>query len=105
MVWPWLPPRSWHDHRQDACTLCGQKRFVSDGASRALVQEMSDMDKAGSTGSALRLRPAKVFFILALRQASKVFSQTQSLGQTGGRIEQRRRLIQMQYLVVQKVAD
>ena len=40
MVWPWLPPRSWHDHRQDACTVCGQKRFVFDGASRALVQEM-----------------------------------------------------------------
>ena len=77
------------------------------GASRALVQEMSDMDKAGSTGSALRLRPAKVFFffILALPQASTVFSQTQSLGQTGERIEQLRRLIQMQYLVVQKVAD
>lgn len=71
MVWPWLPPRSWHDHRQDACTVCGQKRFVFDGASRALVQEMSDMDKAGSTGSALRLRPAKVFFYFGVATGIK----------------------------------
>ena len=41
------------------------------GVSRALVQEMSDMDKASSTGSALRLRLAKGFFYFGVATAIK----------------------------------